>query len=194
MDKTFISAEELLVDSYRLGVQVYESGFRPDFIVGIWRGGSPVGVAVQECLEYLGVKTDHLAVRTSYAGMDTYPQMIAKPGAIRVHGIEYLINNLEAEHSLLLVDDVIGSGRSMLAVRERLELKCRRNMPHDVRIAAPWFRPHDEVLKPDYHVRQTQDWLVMPYELVGLTPEEIAVYKPGLSPILARLDAKGPQR
>lgn len=40
--KTFIDEETLLQDAYRLAVGVYESGFRPDFIVGIWRGGSTV--------------------------------------------------------------------------------------------------------------------------------------------------------
>ena len=61
MDKLFIHAEEQLLDSYRLGVKIYTSGFRPDFIVGLWRGGSPVGIGVQDCLEYLGVETDHIS-------------------------------------------------------------------------------------------------------------------------------------
>ncbi len=39
MDKKFITAQELLEDSFRLAAKVYEDGFRPQFIVGIWRGG-----------------------------------------------------------------------------------------------------------------------------------------------------------
>jgi len=39
MNKVFISAQQLLEDSFKLAVQVYESGFRPDYIVGVWRGG-----------------------------------------------------------------------------------------------------------------------------------------------------------
>ena len=50
-DKQFIHAQELLDASYRLGVQILDSGFRPSFIVGVWRGGTPVGIAVQELLE-----------------------------------------------------------------------------------------------------------------------------------------------
>jgi len=38
--KLFISAQELLEDSFRLGAQIIASGFCPDFIVGIWRGGA----------------------------------------------------------------------------------------------------------------------------------------------------------
>ena len=54
MDKLFVAEEDLLLDAYRLGVQVFNSGFRPSFIVGLWRGGSSVGIAVQECLQHLG--------------------------------------------------------------------------------------------------------------------------------------------
>ena len=49
--KTYINAQSLLEDSFRLGMQILESGFRPSFIVGIWRGGTPVGIAVQELLD-----------------------------------------------------------------------------------------------------------------------------------------------
>ena len=110
MDKLFISAEEQLLDSYRLGVKIHASGFRPDFIVGLWRGGSPVGIGVQDCLEYLGVKTDHISIRTSYTGMTTYTDMIENESGIRVHGLQYLLENLEADKNLLIVDDVYSTG------------------------------------------------------------------------------------
>ena len=44
MKKTFIQADELLKDSFELAWQVYESGYRPDYIVGVWRGGAPIGI------------------------------------------------------------------------------------------------------------------------------------------------------
>ena len=47
-DKIFISADSLLRDSVELGLRVVRSGFRPTFLVGIWRGGAPVGIAVQD--------------------------------------------------------------------------------------------------------------------------------------------------
>ena len=61
MDKVYINAQDLLEDSFQLATNIYDSGFRPHFIVGIWRGGTPVGIAVQEFLEYKGVETDHIA-------------------------------------------------------------------------------------------------------------------------------------
>ena len=54
MEKLFISSNQLLEDSFKLAWKVYESGFRPNYIVGVWRGGAPVGIAVQELLHVLG--------------------------------------------------------------------------------------------------------------------------------------------
>ena len=65
MNERFIGADDLLRDSFQLAANVYEGGFRPDFLVGLWRGGSAVGIAVQEGLDYFGVPTDHIAIRTS---------------------------------------------------------------------------------------------------------------------------------
>ena len=37
----------------------------------IWRGGTPVGMALQEIMHYCGVESDHIAIRTSsYVGVD----------------------------------------------------------------------------------------------------------------------------
>ena len=64
-EKLYLSADRLLKDSYRLGNLVIDAGFRPTHLVGIWRGGAPVGIAVQELLSYHGIECDHIAVRTS---------------------------------------------------------------------------------------------------------------------------------
>ena len=106
MKKNFLDEATIIMDSFRIGVQVFESGFRPTFIVGLWRGGSAVGIYVQECLQALGVETNHISVRTSYRGQPEYRNMIEAPKGIRVHGTQYLIENLNADDSLLIVDDV----------------------------------------------------------------------------------------
>ncbi len=186
MKKVFIDAEELLLDSYRLAIQIYESGFRPDFIIGLWRGGSPVGIAVQDCLEYLGVETDHISVRTSYQGMSSYSDMIEKEGNIRVHGLQYVFDNLNSSDALLIVDDVYSTGLSVKAVIDRLSEKMRKNLPEDVRIATPWTKPdkNRSGRLADYFLHETDNWLVFPYELDGLTLDEIQENKSELMAIL----------
>ena len=50
-EKLYLGAQELLEDSFRLAARVLASGFKPSFIVAIWRGGAPIGMAVQEFLD-----------------------------------------------------------------------------------------------------------------------------------------------
>ncbi len=170
MDKHFISANELLLDSFKLGEQIYQRGFRPHFIVGVWRGGSPVGIAVQEYLEYMGIATDHIAIRTS-----SYYDIDKQNKDIRVHGLDYIIKNVNADQELLIVDDVFDSGRSIQAIIDEIKLKSRRNTPNVIKVACPWYKPTRNVtnLTPDFYVHATDRWLVFPHELCGLTPQEI---------------------
>lgn len=182
MNKIFINSKDLLLDSYRLSMQIYHSGFRPDFIVGLWRGGSPVGIAVQDCLSYLGIPTDHISIRTSYKGLSHYQHMINNAHDIRVHGSKYLIDKMNADNKLLIIDDVFSSGSSIQAVIQHLQSKMRRNMPTEVRIASTWYKPakNTSARQPDFYVNETDDWLVLPYELNGLTEDEIAQHKPNV--------------
>ena len=182
------TAHELLLDSYRLAVKVYESGFRPAFIVGLWRGGSAVGIAVQECLEYLGVETDHISVRTSYAGIHSYEEMVRDQDRINVHGTQYLLEALGSDDPLLIVDDAYSSGSSVAAVVRRLRDKMKRNFPREFRVAVPWYRPTPRTLRPpDVYLHQTSDWLVFPYELTGMSLDEIREHKPVLREVLEEL-------
>ena len=188
MNERFIAADDLLRDSFQLAANIYESGFKPDFLVGLWRGGSAVGIAVQEGLDYFGVSTDHIAIRTSYTGARRYTEMIARGEAIRVHGLQYLLENLCAHHSMLIVDDVYSTGSSVNAVLTQLARKTRRNLPQDIRIATVWYRPGDKTLRtPDYFVHETKDWLVLPYEMSGFSIAELKENRPEMSELLERL-------
>ncbi len=188
MTERFIAADDLLRDSFQLAANIYEAGFEPDFLVGLWRGGSAVGIAVQEGLDYLGTKTDHIAIRTSYTGAPGYSQMVSKADSIRVHGLQYLLENLSAHHSLLIVDDVYSTGSSVNAVIKQLAKKTRRNLPQDIRIATVWYRPTEKTLRtPEYFVHETDDWLVLPYELSGFSIEELRENRPEMLGLIDRL-------
>jgi hypoxanthine phosphoribosyltransferase len=181
MEKTFITAQQLLEDSFRVAAQVYESGFRPNFIIGIWRGGAPIGIAVQEYFDFKKVETDHIAVRTSsYYGIDQQSK------TIKVHGLHYLIENANAEDSLLIVDDVFDSGRSVEALMKQIKKLSRANMPKEVRIACPYFKPQNNktAIVPDYYVHESDEWLVFPHEISGLTPDEIIKGKTDLKNVM----------
>ena len=176
-EKIYLTAQDLFLDSFELGIRIFKSGFRPSFIIGIWRGGTPVGIAVQEILDHLGVETDHIAIRTSsYYGIDK------REKKVRVHGLEYVVRNANWEDGLLIVDDVLDTGNSLKAILETLKARMRRNLPKDIRIATAWYKPKKNVtdIVPDFYIHETDEWLVFPHELDGLTREEIFANKTGM--------------
>ncbi|MEM7080405.1 MAG: phosphoribosyltransferase family protein, partial [Pseudomonadota bacterium] len=171
MEKHFASEAQTILDGFRLGTQIYASGFRPSFIVGVWRGGASVGIVVQECLATFGVETDHIALRTSYQSREEYESTARSGRAIRVHGKQYLLETMNRDDRLLIVDDVYSSGRHTRAVISALEQGLKRNMPEQVRVASLWYRSDEsgEQNKPDYFVHATQDWIVLPFEVASLS-------------------------
>jgi len=185
----YIGAQQLLEDAFELGARVLESRFRPSFIVAIWRGGAPIGIAVQELLDYFGVESDHIAIRTSsYRGIDGRSQ------EVRVHGLNYLLKNIEREDRLLIVDDVFDTGRTIESVIETLREKARRNAPQEIRVAVPFYKPSRNLTArvPDYYLHETEEWIKFPHSLEGLTAEEIARHRPRLLEVLR--EANGVRR
>ena len=186
-EKLYLRAQGLLEAAFRLGAEVVASGFAPSFITAIWRGGAPIGIAVQEIIEYHGVRCDHIAIRTSsYSGID------GRDATVHIHGMNYLVKNIQHDDRLLIVDDVFDTGHTIDAVIRFLREKTRLNCPQEIRIAVPYYKPSrnqtDRV--PDYYLYETEQWIKFPHSLEGLTKAEIERHRPALHAILA--DAKGP--
>ncbi len=183
--KIYISAQQLLEDSLELGRQILASGFRPDYIVGVWRGGTPVGIMVQELLDFYGVETDHISIRTS-----SYSAMNKRENKVRVHGLSYLTSAMNSEDSLLIVDDVFDTGLSVSAILKKLREKSRKNLPHDIRVATAYFKPDKNRtdFAPDFCAHKTNDWLVFPHEMEGLSRSEIVQNKPHLLEVMNSLE------
>ena len=181
-DKYYIDPQSLLHDSFQLGAMVYDSGFRPSFILALWRGAAPIGIAVQEYLSRCGVESDHIAIRTaSYSGIDNQSPQIA------IYGMNYLVKNVTFEDRLLIVDDVFDTGHTIEALIRHLQEKARRNTPEDIRIAVPYYKPGRNRTGriPDYYLHETEQWLKFPHSLEGLTVDEVREHRPALYEILS---------
>jgi hypoxanthine phosphoribosyltransferase len=180
MDKTVLSAQDLLEDSFRLGIEILESGFEPTMIIAIWRGGTPVGMAVQEVFAYCGVQSDHIAIRTSsYVGVD-------ERGTVAVHGLNYIIKKIRHDDRVLIIDDVFDTGNTIKAVVDEIRQRARGNAPDDIRTAVPWFKPtrNETDMVPDFYLKETAEWLVFPHELDALTQAEMLQARPKLHDIV----------
>lgn len=171
MKKVFLSANELLQDAFSLSNEILKDGFYPDLILGVWRGGAPIAIAAQEYFEYCGHKADHFVVRTS-----SYHDIGKQHSHVTVDGLEYLLANLKADMSVLILDDVFDSGRSVASLLNKLKLEAKADMPKQIKVGCVWYKPKRNLteIAPDYFLKTTDDWLVFPHELVGLSKKEIA--------------------
>ena len=87
-------------------------------------------------------------------------------------------------HPQLTVADLLGSPLPGDLVRAE--------DPKDIRVATAWFKPKYNLtdIVPDYYINDTDQWLVFPHELEGLTREEIFTNKKGMKKLFedAELD------
>ena len=173
--KQFITPAELYHMSMTLAKQVYASDTtkKPTFIVALWRGGTPPAMCIQEYLAWRGIETDHVAVRTS-----SYISVGIQSHAIDVQGCEYLAEHVTDEDTVLIVDDIFDSGRTLAAVKQKL--LSLPKPPRHIYTAVLLYKPTKNVtdMVPDFYVETTDKWVVFPHELDRLTLDEIATHKP----------------
>ncbi len=109
---------------------------------------------------------------------------------MQVYGLNYVIRKLQSEDSLLIVDDVYDTGMSVSKVISDLEFACKKNTP-EIRVATPYFKPTKNKTDrtPDYFIHETDQWLVFPHELQGLSMDEIKENKPELDSLIKNIES-----
>ncbi|HAH17345.1 MAG: phosphoribosyltransferase [Chloroflexi bacterium] len=133
--------------SRELATMVAESGYEPDIILAIARGGLlPAGA-----LGYaLSVKNTYTLNVEFYTGIDE-----RLPMPIMLPPVPSLVDVSGAR--ILVVDDVADTGRTLKLVNEFCEGKVA-----DSKIAVLYEKPHSEV-KCDFVWRYTDKWVNFPW-------------------------------
>lgn len=183
MNKQYIDANELLENSFQLARNIYDSDFKPTALIALWRGGTPIGIAVQEGLSYLGIHTKHFALRTSY-----YNDKNEREDSVQIDNFGIIAEQIHADDQLLIVDDVFDSGNTINSLINKIQVSDSIPTPTDIRIATPYYKPNNNCtnLKPNYYVHQTNEWIVFPHELHGLSKEDILHNKPAAHALMLK--------
>ena len=172
VDKCYIDARDYLRDIWRLGRQILESGWRPDTLLALWRGGAEVGVAVHEYLKAHGISPRHMPIKCfSYTGIGT------SVAEVKFEHAKEVFDDIPHGSKVLVLDDVFDTGSTAAAIHDELG---RRG--YEMRMACVYWKPSRNLtgFSPDYHVRTIEDWIVFPHEIEGLTREEMAKKDPVL--------------
>jgi hypoxanthine phosphoribosyltransferase len=123
------------------------SGFKPDVIVGLTRGGWIPARVLSDLLEI----PDLAVVRVEfYLGV---AENRSEP--VLTQGVSAVVEGKK----VLLVDDVADTGKSLQLAREHI----RQKGATEVRIATVYRKPFSAVT-PDYFEKETRRWVVFPWE------------------------------
>jgi hypoxanthine phosphoribosyltransferase len=145
-DFRYISWVEYGNLSEALAEKVRSSGKAFDLVIGIARGGIPVAMVVSD---RLGVKIDTITVK-SYSG-------IAERGSVRIFST--LTEDIKGKR-VLLVDDLVDQGDTMIGVKGFLSEKGAKVVETAVLFEKPWSKTH-----PDYFLETSEEWIVFPFEV-----------------------------
>jgi hypoxanthine phosphoribosyltransferase len=174
--KTYVSANDYLRDSFRLARAILDSGWEPEDLIALWRGGAPVGVSVHEFLHYHGLRPRHRVLKCqSYTGIQ------ARNRNVQFENADDIFQSIVRGSRVLIIDDVLDTGNTARAVFERIA-----PFGAEVRLATVYWKPNQSQtdVKPDYYVRETDEWIVFPHELDGLTADEVKIKDPALFDLL----------
>jgi hypothetical protein len=130
-----------------LAGEVVESGFEPDLVVAIARGGLLLAGAISYAL---GIKACGALNVEFYTGVDTrLPEPVVLPPLLDSAALD--------TKRVLLVDDVSDSGRTLALVVDLVAASGA-----DVRTVCLYSKPRT-VLEPDFVWRRTDRWITFPW-------------------------------
>lgn len=143
-----VSWEEIVDWSRGLSFKIKESGFKPDLVVAVSRGGF---VPARLICDFLDV-TDLLSVQSQHwveAAKAAEKAILRHPYKIDASGMRVLI-----------VDDIVDTGDTLKLARDFVEKEWS---PDEVRTAAlQWISPIAK-FKPDYYYIEVKEWTWFQY-------------------------------
>lgn len=159
--KEFIDPATLVAESFAFARAIYDSGYRPDVLLVLWRGGAPVGMVLHEYLVYKG-----LAVRDLILKIDSYTGVATRTEP-RAEAVGAILSRISDGEKVLVVDDIYDTGGT---IRKLRELFGARHV--DLKVATLYLKKGSPVC-PDFFFREVSSWIVFPHELCGLSDAEI---------------------
>ncbi len=130
-----------------LGKAVLDSGFVPEVVIAIARGGLLLAGSIAYAM---GVKACGALNVEFYTGVDSrLPEPVVLPPMIDETALD--------AKRVLLVDDVSDSGRTLAMVVDLIKVSGA-----EVRTACLYTKPHT-VLEPEFFWRRTARWITFPW-------------------------------
>jgi uncharacterized protein len=162
LKKKFVDGVVLTRYSFHLAKKIYDSGFIPDYILMIARGGFPISIAIHEYFRYKNIEIEHGAVRAV-----SYKNIGQRKIETQIVGMDNL--KIQPQAKILIIDDIFDTGRTIAKVLSLLPKNTKK------KIAVIHYKPSNNktTIIPDYYIKTTKDWLIYPHEIDGLSSKEL---------------------
>lgn len=131
-----------------LAERISLEGFKPDIIVGISRGGWLPARVLSDLLENPYITS---VGAEFYVGVY---ETISEPRLTQQIPVSVF------DKRILLVDDVVDTGKSAVLIRDHLS----RQGVKETMILTLYYKPWSAI-KPDFYGEETSDWIVFPWEI-----------------------------
>jgi hypothetical protein len=143
-----------------LAEKIRKSGFRPEIIVGVSRGGWPPARVLSDLLGNPNLANVKAEFYLGVAETKREP-VLTQPVSIDVTG-----------KKVLVVDEIADTGKSLKLVKEHiLEQEAA-----EAKIATVYYKPWS-IVTPDYYERETTCWVVFPWEIKETIRKIVKKYK-----------------
>ena len=156
-DKLIIDWKEYNLIVEKLAIQIHQSGFKPDILIGIMRGGAPI---IDVLSRVFKLKCAYLAVE-SYSGEGIEDQQ----GEL-VFSREMSSTVQEMSGNILLCDDLSDTGVTLNKSIDWLKkYPALRGKIKEIKTAVLW-KKKDSTFKPDFCAQKldSNPWIVQPFE------------------------------
>ena len=160
-----------------LSARVKDSGFRPDVIVGVSRGGWPPARVMSDLLGNSNIANMKVEFYKDIGVRSKKPR-ITQPVTAKVTG-----------RRVLVVDDVADTGHSLKVVADHLHRKGVK----DLKVCTIYMKPKS-VFRPDFYAATTRKWIIFPWErleAVRLIAKRFDSRKAPLSSVVRELRDSG---
>lgn len=165
MNFKFKNARQIMNESFLLGKKLYDLNIRPNHAISLWRGGTIVGIGINEYFRLQGIFINHTAITTSTYGEDFSQKEVI------VKGLEHVIKVVVPEDILLIIDDIYDTGETISRVIDLLQKQTRKNMPHKVYVATLDRKPEKNLYNTNLVYLNDYDkdcWVNYPHEISDL--------------------------
>lgn len=170
--KIYIPSSKQWQWSYELARRIMASGWKPDVVIGLYRGGVFPAIVIEDYLRSNDIKAMHFPLHCQ-----SYDANAAESVSNNVKVVdlpEYVLTSIKEWKNILIVDDICDTGKTLEVVKAKIRSYGPTTSddftPFIFRTACLLWKPDVCETPPTWWVKEAaeNEWIVFPHEFCGI--------------------------